>query len=130
VQAQTAELQVLLEGVSLPASKDELVRYAREQQDAEGAVRLLERLPEREFRTLDEVGEMLAPVQSYWSYVAPLPHEESDLPPGGDDYVNPSPVPGGVRPDAPSGNPPQKAIEKQTKTQTEQQERQKEKLES
>lgn len=121
---------MLLEGVSLPASKDELIRYAREQRDAEGAVRLLGRLPEREFRTLDEVGEMLAPVQPYSPDESPLPHEESDLPPGGDDYVNPTPVPGGVRPDAPSGNPPQNAIEKQSKTQGEQQERQKKQLES
>ena len=124
MDAQTAELQVLLEGVSLPASKDELIRYAREQQDAEGAVRLLERLPEREFRTLDEVGEMLAPVQAYSSDEAPLPHEESDLPPGGDDYVNPHPSSGAVRNDAPRDNPPQNAIEKQTKAQKEQKERQ------
>jgi hypothetical protein len=128
VHAETAELQVVLEGVSLPASKDELIRYARDQEGAGPAVRLLERLPEREFRSLDEVGEMLAPVQAYSSDESPLPHEESDLPPGGDDYLNPSPVPGGVRPDPPSGNPPQQAIEQQTKTQNEQQQRQKKQL--
>jgi hypothetical protein len=130
VHAQTAELQVLLEGVSLPASKDELIRYAREQEDAAAAVRLLERLPLREFRTLDEVGETIAPVQAYSSEQAPLPHEESDLPPGGDDYVNPAPVPGGVRPDAPSGNPPQQQLEQQTKTQNEQKQRQEKQLKS
>jgi uncharacterized protein DUF2795 len=130
VHAQSAELQVLLEGVSLPASKDELIRYAREQEDAGTALQLLGRLPRREYRTLDEVGEMLAPVQAYSAGESPLPHEESDLPPGGDDYLNPAPVPGGVRPDAPSANPPQQAIEEQTKTQKKQQRRQKKQLES
>ena len=53
------------------------------------------------------------------------PHEESDLPPGGDDYLNPDPEPGEVRHDAPPDDPPQKALEEQSKTQKRQQERQK-----
>src|SRR5438270_13838841 len=124
VHAQTAEIQVLLEGVSLPAAKDELIRYAREQDGDAAAVRLLARLPDREYRTLDEVGEMLAPVQPYPSDDAPLPHEESGKPPGGRDYLEPDPDSGRVREDAPSGNPPQKAIEEQPRTQNEQKERQ------
>jgi hypothetical protein len=52
----------------------------------------------------------------------------SDLPPGGDDYVNPKPEPGAVRDDAPADNPPQKAIEKQSETLKEQQRRQQERL--
>lgn len=55
---------------------------------------------------------------------AQTPHEESGLPPGGDDYVNPDPQPGAVRDDAPADNPPQKALEQQTETQKRQQERQ------
>jgi hypothetical protein len=124
VHAKSAEIQVLLEGVDLPASKGALIGYAAGQDDADAALTLLERLPEREFRTLDEVGEALAPVQPYSFDDTPLPHAESDLPPGGDDYVNAHPVSGKVRDDAPPGNPPQKAIDAQTKAQNEQAERQ------
>jgi len=122
-----AEIQVLLEGVPLPATKAELVDYAR-REDPEGA-RLLEALPDRDYRSLDEVGEALAPVQpSRAQPEAAVPREESDLPPGGETYVQPHSESGAVRHDAPPGNPPQKALEKQTKTQNEQLERQKEKL--
>ena len=115
---------MLLEGVSLPASKDELIRYAREQDGDGPSVRLLERLPNREYRMLDEVGEMLAPVQPYASGDKLLPHEESGPPPGGRDYVRPRPESGRVEVNAPPGNPPQTAIEQQTKKQNEQKERQ------
>jgi len=129
VFSEVATLQGLLEGVALPASKQELIRYAREQDDGDGVARLLERLPDREYRSLDEVGETLAPVQPRSENPdAALPREESDLPPGGDDYVNPQPTPGKVRHDAPPENPPQKALEQQTKTQNEQKERQEQQL--
>jgi hypothetical protein len=124
---RAAELQVLLEGVPLPAHKRELVEYARSQDEHEA--RQLEALPDREYRSLDEVGEALAPVQPSWAQAeAAVPHEESDAPPGGDNYVKPHPQPGAVRHDAAPDNPPQKALEKQTKAQNEQLERQKEKL--
>jgi Protein of unknown function (DUF2795) len=122
-----AELQVLLEGVPLPAHKRQLVAYARSQ-DGEAA-RHLESLPDREYRSLDEVGEALAPVQPSRSRPnTVVPHEESDKPPGGENYVKPDPEPGAVRHDAPPDNPPQKALEKQSQAQNEQLERQKEKL--
>jgi Protein of unknown function (DUF2795) len=123
----TALIQVVLEGVSLPATKAELVDYAlREDPDA---ARLLEALPDREYRSLDEVGEALVPVQPLRAMPeAAVPREESDLPPGGDDYVNPHPEPGAVRHDAPPSNPPQNALEQQSKAQKEQAERQQEKL--
>ena len=121
-----AEVQVLLEGVPLPATKRELVEYARSQ-DGEAA-RHLESLPDREYRSLDEVGEALAPVQPSRSLPATLPHEGSGEPPGGDAYVEPHPEPGAVRHDAPAPNPPQKALEKQTQAQKEQLERQQEQL--
>jgi len=125
VPAEVAALQVLLEGVPLPATKDDLVRYAREQDGDADASSLLARLPEREYRSIDEVGEALAPVQpSSGDGSAEVPREESDLPPGGDDYLTPKPTPGAVRNDAPPDNPPQKAIEQQTKTQNDQKERQ------
>jgi hypothetical protein len=114
-----AELQVLLEGVPLPARKRELVEYARSQDG--DAARHLESLPDREYRSLDEVGEALAPVQPSRSQPqAAVPREESDAPPGGEDYVQPHPEPGAVRHDAPPDNPPQKALEQQTKTQKKQ----------
>jgi hypothetical protein len=121
---ETAEIQVMLEGVDLPARKRELLEYARREDP--DAARRLQALPDREYRSLDEVGEALVGVQPP-SKLGDVhtPREESDLPPGGDDYLNPRPQPGAVRSDAPPENPPQKAIEQQTKTQMEQQERQK-----
>src|SRR5919204_2552121 len=95
-----AELQVLLEGVPLPATKRELVAYARGQDG--DAARYLESLPDREYRSLDEVGEALAPVQPARSRPdAAVPREESDAPPGGENYVEPHPEPGAVRHDVP-----------------------------
>ena len=120
------EVQTLLEGVSLPARKRELVAYARSQDG--DAARYLESLPDREYRSLDEVGEALAPVQPSRPQPTTSPHEESGEPPGGDAYVEPHPEPGAVRRDAPPSNPPQKALETQTKTQNEQLERQREQL--
>jgi hypothetical protein len=124
---RATELQALLEGVPLPAHKRELVAYARSQDDR--VAEELASLPDREYRSLDEVGEALAPVQPPRRRPeAAVPREESDLPPGGGDYVAPRPEPGAVRHDAPPSNPPQKALEKQAKAQNEQLERQKEKL--
>ena len=121
--SEAARVQAVLEGVPLPAKKQKLVEYARSQ-DGE-AVALLERIPDREYRSLDEVGEAIAPVQPPRPQSrAELPHEESDQPPGGDAYVNPHASPGAVRPSAPRSNPPAKTIGQQTKTQKEQQQRQ------
>jgi hypothetical protein len=118
-----AEIQTLLEGVSLPASKQKLVSYARGED--ERAASELESLPDREYRSLDEVGEALAPVQAARAKAASyMPREESDKLPGGDDYTRAHPNPGAVRPRAPEATPPQAQIEQQTKTQKEQQERQ------
>ena len=121
---RAAELQVVLEGVALPAKKRDLIAYAREQD--ESAIDDLRQLPDREYASLDEVGEALAPVQPSWLQpVPPPPHEESDEPPGGDAYLDPNAEPGAVRPSGPASNPPQKTLEQQSKTQKQQQERQK-----
>jgi hypothetical protein len=120
---EAAEIQVVLEGVDLPAGKKELVAYARSQD--ERAAGVLQALPEREYRSLDEVGEALSPVQpSPRQPAAQLPREESDQPPGGDAYLDPDAEPGAVRPSGPASNPPQKVLEEQTKAQKQQQERQ------
>jgi len=125
VSAQrAAEIAVVLEGVPLPAKKQELLAYARQQDESVAGD--LQRLPEREYSSLNEVREALAPVQPEWRKSDPRkPRDESGQPPGGDSYTDPSPEPGSVRPSAPASNPPKKALEQQTKTQKRQQEKQK-----
>ncbi len=121
---QSAELQVLLEGVPLPASRDMLLSYARAQ-DA-SAVALLESLPDREYERLDEVGEALLPRPRRPQPPERLPQPESGKPPGGDDYLLAFPESGAVRPSAPASKPPEQQIEQQTKTQRRQQAKQEE----
>jgi Protein of unknown function (DUF2795) len=87
VFAPVAELQTLLEGVPLPTAKRDLVDYAKRQDGGDGVLGLLSRLPDREYATLDEVGEELNPVQPRFGREPPLPREESGEPPGGPDYV-------------------------------------------
>jgi hypothetical protein len=120
---RAAEIQVALEGVTLPASRDELVRYAQTQ-DPSLIAELKALLPKRTYETLDEVGEALAPVQPAQHTAEELPKPESGEPPGGDDYVNPSPQSGAVRADAPPDNPPIRVLEEQSSMQKKQQHRQ------
>jgi hypothetical protein len=117
---RAAQIQAVLEGIPLPASKDELIRYAREQDP--GIVSDLQGLPSEQFDRLDAVGELLTLVPT-----APKPPEnglpvpESGKPPGGSDYLTPFPSDTGlVRHDAPRQNPPQKAIEKASQLQKKQ----------
>lgn len=121
---QTAELQVLLEGVPLPASRDMLLSYARAQD--ESAVALLEALPDREYARLDEVGEQLSQPATPPSPPDKLPRPESGKPPGGSDYLNPNPESGAVRPSAPRTHPPKAALQKQTELQRKQKAKQEE----
>jgi hypothetical protein len=92
-----AQLQVVLEGVPLPAGKQELIDYARAE-DGARFVPMLAQLPDREYGSLDEVGEELLPVQPEWKQPDPhRPREESGAPPGGDAYLDPAAEPGGIR---------------------------------
>jgi hypothetical protein len=101
---EVAELQVLLEGVPLPAEKQALIEYAHEQDD-HGVAGLLERLEDREYGSLDEVGEELVQVQPERSSPDPhQPREESDLPPGGDAYTSATNDTGRVREHGPHGD--------------------------
>jgi hypothetical protein len=93
---RAAEIQVVLEGITLPATRDQLLQYAG-LQDAEAAVEL-ERIPDRKYQSIDEVGEELAHTEPHLPAPELLPHPESGKPPGGEDYVNPSPTPGAIRP--------------------------------
>jgi uncharacterized protein DUF2795 len=93
-----AELQVLLEGVALPAGRSELLAYAAQQGAAPTQIGLLHRLPERQFDSIDEVAETLLRVQPTPQPEAPQqPREESGDPPGGDAYTEPHPESGAVR---------------------------------
>lgn len=117
---RSAFVQAVLEGIPLPATRAQLVDYARAE-DA-SIVPDLEGLPDAEFGRLDEVGELLTMRPSAPSPVSrAVPMPESGKPPGGDDYLTPFPQDTGkVRHDAPRDNPPTKAIEQASKTQKEQ----------
>ena len=71
---RVAELQTVLEGVSLPATKRELIDYAA-RVDA-SFTRDLEALPDREYDHIDDVGEELLPVQPAATPHTPLPKPE------------------------------------------------------
>jgi hypothetical protein len=113
---RAAELQALLEGVPLPATRDDLVAYASAT-DA-GAAAELAALPERDYDRLDAVGEALVGAQSKLPAAVPLPKPESGEPPGGPSYLQPFPQDTGeVRAEAPPDNPPGDALEEQSKAQ-------------
>lgn len=112
---RAAELQAVLEGVALPASRQELVDYVRRQEGGERFRGELEALPDHEYRSIDEVGEELVHVQpSSPVERSVVPREESGEPPGGDAYVDPGAESGAVRPDWPEDHPPQKVLEQQS----------------
>lgn len=79
--SRAAELRVLLKGVPLPASKDELLEHAVRQRAEPHFLEALRSLPEREYASLDEVGERLVHVQPS------TPPQSPAQPPGGDDYT-------------------------------------------
>jgi hypothetical protein len=81
-----AHLEALLEGVPLPATRDDLLRHAQ-REGGRDAVVALAHLPRRRYSTLDEVGEAIAPVQPSRDRPRRVPRVESDLPPGGDRYA-------------------------------------------
>jgi hypothetical protein len=86
--SRAAELQVLLEGVSLPATKDQLLEYAVRQRAEPHFLEALRSVPERQYASLDEVAEELVHVHpAPPSAPPPRPHVESGEPPGGDDYT-------------------------------------------
>ena len=114
MNAQRAnEIQVLLEGVSLPATRDELVAYAASQ-DRAAADELRVRLPEQEYDRLDAVGDVLLAQVGAPHPPSKLPQPESGKPPGGDAYLDPNAEPGEVRPSAPRTTPVSEQLEQQS----------------
>jgi hypothetical protein len=86
-ETNVAELQTLLEGVPLPASKRALVAYGREHGGDGGQLAALEELPDDEYVSLDDVAEALRAVQpSAPAVLPPAPRPESGAPPGGTEY--------------------------------------------
>jgi hypothetical protein len=102
--SRAAELQVLLEGAALPATKDQLLEYAVRQRAEPSFLAALRSLPEREYESTDEVAEELVHVQPPAPARRPSPpREESGQPPGGDDYTRSHPPDTGqVRDQAPA----------------------------
>ena len=88
---RAAEIQVVLEGIKLPATRDELVSYAM---DPAAAVEL-SAVPDRSYGRIDEVGEALLQVQPAQEPRRRFPHRHSASP----------------------DNPPRDAIEKTLKRQ-------------
>ena len=98
MSSRAAQLQVLLEGVPLPATKQELIQHARRERAGPAELALLEALPDSEYESIDEVGETLQPVQPASLAVQPgQSRPERSAPPGGDAYIDPSPETGRVR---------------------------------
>jgi hypothetical protein len=83
----SAYAQTVLEGVPLPAQKPDLVAYARNQGAEEHVLEALRLLPDREYESLDEVGEAIAPVQPLRAGGARPPRPESGDLPGGQAYT-------------------------------------------
>jgi hypothetical protein len=60
---RAAQVQVLLEGVPLPAEKAELLEYAVRRRAEPPFIAALRTLPDRRYASLDEVGEALVDAQ-------------------------------------------------------------------
>lgn len=112
---RACEIQAVLEGVRLPATREDLLAYARAEDPS--IVADLEGLPDEEFDRIDAVAELLTLRPSAPRPPAHRPpRSESGKPPGGPDYLTPFPADtGAVRHDAPRTSPPKEAIEKATK---------------
>jgi hypothetical protein len=122
---RAAEIQVLLEGVPLPATRQMLIDYAAHEDPSAPAE--LRALPDEEYRRLDDVGRALLGRRVNRRAEPRLPRPESGAPPGGQAYTGSDSAAseaGLVRDDAPPANPPMKAIEQQSQTQKRQQARQ------
>lgn len=121
--AVAARLQVALEGVPLPATRQMLIDYlAREEPSLDGA---LDSLPEGEYDRIDAVAEALQRPEPAPSPPRRPPKAESGKPPGGAAYTDPAAAESGrVRHDWPRQHPPQETLEQQSATQKRQQQEQ------
>jgi hypothetical protein len=93
-----AQVEQLLVGVRLPATKQQLVDYARSQPGGSRAAERLQQIPDREYTAIQDAGEALEPVQPVRSPTPAIepPKPESGLPPGGAAYTGGSETPPNV----------------------------------
>jgi Protein of unknown function (DUF2795) len=61
VRISPAQIAKLLEGVDLPANKQDLVRYVRDK--TQTVIQFLERLPDQEYRTMADVMKAIGEVE-------------------------------------------------------------------
>jgi hypothetical protein len=116
MDAQRAnEIQALLEGVALPATRASLVEYAAAEDEA-AAEELRRCLPDQEFDRIDAVGDVLLAHVGAPHAPGKLPKPESGEPPGGDAYVDANAEPGAVRPSAPWTTPAADVVDQQSQT--------------
>jgi hypothetical protein len=92
-----AVAQVTLEGAALPASRRELLDYARAQQPSSEVLEALAGLPDQRFERLDDVGEAIARTQPAFAPPPAEPRPESGDQPGADAYLDSAAAPGAVR---------------------------------
>ncbi|HET6692291.1 MAG TPA: DUF2795 domain-containing protein [Miltoncostaeaceae bacterium] len=99
-----ARTQAVLEGVPLPATRHDLLRHARAAGADDAVIGALAALPaRRRWGSLDEVGERIAPTHGRAAARLARPGPRSGAPPGGPDYLAPSPSPGAIRPGSGDG---------------------------
>jgi hypothetical protein len=82
------EIEALLVGLTLPATRDDILHYARAQPGGQPAATRLARIADRMYGSIPEVAEELEPVQPEQSAErTPPPRAESGKPPGGAAYT-------------------------------------------
>ncbi|HJS69594.1 MAG TPA: DUF2795 domain-containing protein [Gaiellaceae bacterium] len=87
-EANASAVGALLTGIDLPASKDDIVRYAGEQDADAVELAALRSLEERDYASTMDVVEALRPVQPYLPEPEPgAPRAESGDPPGHEQYT-------------------------------------------
>jgi hypothetical protein len=62
-QANPIQIQKHLKGVDYPASKEELIEHAQQQDPDEDILSILEQLPDQEFETPAEVSKAIGNLQ-------------------------------------------------------------------
>jgi hypothetical protein len=92
-----AVAQVVLEGVPLPAGREELVEYARAQRAPGAVLAALERISDKRYEYLDDVGEAIVRCQPSFAPTKREPAPESDAVPGGEAYLDAGADPGAIR---------------------------------
>ncbi|HEY7604200.1 MAG TPA: DUF2795 domain-containing protein [Gaiellaceae bacterium] len=92
-----AVAQVVLEGIPLPAGKNEIVEYARGQSAPAPVLAALERIPEQAYERLDAVGEAIVPRGPSVAPKVREPGPESGSVPGGEAYADAAADAGRIR---------------------------------